>query len=67
MEFMASFRAMGYPLLRAPDYPRVDTFLEAMASLRDADLLDPLRIEIAVEQAQRFRAAAEALKLYLGD
>jgi hypothetical protein len=90
-EFMAYFRAMGYPLLRAADYPRVDEFLEAMASLRDADLLEPSRLEVAVEEAERFReflmelfeaigrrdelasvpfdrrAAAEALKLYLGD
>jgi hypothetical protein len=90
-EFMAYFRAMGYPLLRAADYPYVDTFLEAMASLRDADLLDPARLDVAVEEAERFRAflvdlfeaigrrdelalvpfdrraAAEALKLYLGD
>jgi len=62
-----------------------------MASLQDADLLDPARLEVAVEEAERFRgflvelfeaigrrdelalvpfdrrAAAEALKLYLGD
>jgi hypothetical protein len=90
-EFMAYFRAMGYPLLRAADYPHVDAFLDAMASLRDADLLDPARLDVAVEEAERFRAfltelfdaisrrdelaavpfdrraAAEALKLYLGD
>jgi hypothetical protein len=90
-EFMAYFRAMGYPLLRTADYPRVDAFLEAMASLRDADLLDPARVANAIDEAQRFhayltelfdaisqrdelagvafdrRAAAEALRLYLGD
>jgi hypothetical protein len=90
-EFMAYFRAMGYPLLRAADYPHVDAFLDAMANLRDADLLDPARLDVAVEEAERFlgfltelfeaigrrdelaqipfnrRAAAEALKLYLGD
>jgi hypothetical protein len=90
-EFMAYFRAMGYPLLRAADYPHVDAFLDAMASLRDADLLDPARLDVAVEEAERFReflvelfeaigrrdelalvpfdrrAAAQALKLYLGD
>jgi hypothetical protein len=90
-EFVAYFRAMGYPLLRAADYPRVDAFLGAIANLRDADLLDPTRLEAAVEEAERFRAflnelfeaigrrdelasipfdrraAAEALKLYLGD
>lgn len=90
-EFMAYFRAMGYPLLRAGDYPRVDAFLRAMTSLQEADLLDPARLEIAVREAELFhrfltelfdgicrreelsgstfdrRAAAEALKLYLGE
>jgi hypothetical protein len=90
-EFMAYFRAMGYPLLRTADYPRVDAFLEAMVNLRDADLLDPTRLDICIDEAERFfgfltelfdaigrreelagsafdrRAAAEALKLYLGD
>jgi hypothetical protein len=90
-EFMAYFRAMGYPLLRTSDYPRVDAFLDAMANVSDADLLDPIRLEACVDEAGRFfrfltelfeaigrreelagtpfnrRAAAEALKLYLGD
>jgi hypothetical protein len=90
-EFMSYFRAMGYPLLRTADYPRVDAFLEAMAGLRDADLLDPAGLEVAVDEAEQFhgflvelfeaigrrdelaesmfdrRAAAEALKLYLGE
>jgi hypothetical protein len=90
-EFMAYFRAMGYPLLRAADYPRVDAFVEAMTRLRDADLLDAARLKVAIEEAERFhvfltelfdaigrrdelvtarfdrRAAAEALRLYLGE
>lgn len=90
-EFMSYFRAMGYPLLRAADYPNVDAFLAAMTNLRDTDLLDPVGLARAVEEAERFhaflsalfdaiggreelvgidfdrRAAAEALKLYLGD
>jgi hypothetical protein len=90
-EFMSYFRAMGYPLLRTADYPRVDAFLGAMTSLRDADLLDPARLVVAVDEAEQFhgfltelfdaigrrdelagvnfdrRAAAEALRLYLGD
>jgi hypothetical protein len=90
-EFMAYFRAMGYPLLRSADYPRVDAFLTAMGNLRDVDLLDPSRLETAIDESQRFfafltdlftaigrreelasvpfdrRAAAEALRLYLGD
>jgi hypothetical protein len=90
-EFMAYFRAMGYPLLRGADYPRVDAFLAAMTRLKDSDLLDPARLVAAVDEADQFhaflvelfaaigrrdelagspfdrRAAAEALKLYLGD
>lgn len=90
-EFMAYFRAMGYPLLRTGDYPRVDAFLAAMSSLQDVDLLDPARLDVAVREALHFygfltelfegisrreelaattfdrRAAAEALKLYLGE
>ena len=31
-EFLSYFRAMGYPLLRASDYPRVDTFLQSLKS-----------------------------------
>jgi hypothetical protein len=90
-EFMSYFRAMGYPLLRAADYPHVDAFLAAMTNLRDADLLDPAGLARAIAEAERFhaflsalfdaisgreelvgidfdrRAAAEALRLYLGD
>jgi len=90
-EFMAYFRAMGYPLLRGVDYPRVDAFLAAMNRLRESDLLDPGRLVAVVDEAEKFhaflvelfdgigrrdelagmpfdrRAAAEALKLYLGE
>jgi hypothetical protein len=53
-EFLAYFRAMGYPLLRVGDYPRVDAFMEAMSGLRDADLLDPQRLAVAVEESEAF-------------
>jgi hypothetical protein len=90
-EFLAYFRAMGYPLLRAGDYPRVDAFMAAMSALEETDLLDPARLEAAVEECEAFyvfltelfdqisrreeldgvpfdkKAAARALKLYLGD
>ncbi len=90
-EFLAYFRAMGYPLLRAADYPRIDAFLTAMGDVSDADLLDPTHLRVAVDESQQFfafltelfvaigrreelagvafdrRAAAEALRLYLGD
>jgi hypothetical protein len=90
-EFLAYFRAMGYPLLRANDYPRVDQFIEAIEGLDEADLLEQGRMQSAVKEAEAFygflmdlfesigkreelagtpfdrRAAAEALRLYLGD
>jgi len=90
-EFLAYFNAMGYPLLRAADYPRFDAFQSALAALNETDLVDPERLERAVTEAEQFfvflsalfeqigqraelegvpfdrRAAAESLKLYLGD
>lgn len=90
-EFLGYFRAMGYPLLRASDYPRFDTFMAAMTRLEDTDLVDPARLEAAIDECVAFhgflaalfdqiskrdelagvpfdrRAAAMALKLYLGD
>ena len=90
-EFLTYFGAMGYPLLRAADYPRFDAFIAALSALEETDLLDPQRLERAVAEADQFyaflselfeqigqrdelkgvpfdrRAAAESLKLYLGD
>jgi hypothetical protein len=90
-EFLAYFRAMGYPLLRANDYPRFDQFIAAMASLEETDLLDPTRLQTAMSECEAFytflvdvfesigrreelagtpfdrRAAAESLRLYLGE
>jgi hypothetical protein len=90
-EFLTYFGAMGYPLLRAADYPRFDAFIRALTALEETDLLEPLRLEHAVTEAEQFhtflsqlfeqigqrdelkgipfdrRAAAESLKLYLGD
>ena len=90
-EFLSYFRAMGYPLLRASDYPRFDAFMAALAGLEDTDLVDPARLEAAIDECMAFftflnklfddigkrdelagvafdrRAAAAALKLYLGD
>lgn len=90
-EFLGYFEAMGYPLLRAADYPRFDAFQSAVSALDETDLLDPERLARAVAEAEQFhaflvglfesighrdelrgvpfdrRAAAEALRLYLGD
>src|SRR6185312_14841572 len=53
-EFLAYFQAMGYPLLRTADYPRVDAFMSAMSSLEASDLLEPLRMERAVAECEQF-------------
>jgi hypothetical protein len=90
-EFLAYFRAIGYPLLRVTEYPRVHAFTGAMDRLREGALFDASRLQSAIDEAERFhrylvdvfellgqreelagvgfdrRAAAEALKTYLGE
>ncbi len=51
-EFLGHFRAIGYQLVRSSDYDRLDPFLEALEMLRDADLLDPQRLENAISECQ---------------
>lgn len=53
-EFLAYFRAMGYPLLRVGDYPRFDQFMNAVGGLAERDLLDPQRLEPAVRECEAF-------------
>lgn len=53
-EFLAYFKAMGYPLLRSTDYPHFDAFLDAMDDLRETDLVDPARLEKATDECARF-------------
>jgi hypothetical protein len=53
-EFLSYFRAMGYPLLRASDYPRVDAFMSAMGGLEVTDLLDDRRMDRAVLESKAF-------------
>lgn len=53
-EFLAYFRAMGYPLLRSTDYPRFDAFMAAMSGLEDSDLVDPARLEKAIDECMAF-------------
>lgn len=53
-EFLAYFRTMGYPLLRATEYPRFDAFLAAMGALEDTDLVDPARLSRAVDECSTF-------------
>jgi len=60
-EFLAYFRAMGYPLLRATDYPRFDAFLDALSHLEDTDLVDPTRLENAIDECVAFTSFLEQL------
>jgi hypothetical protein len=53
-EFLAYFQALGYPLLRAADYPRLDAFTAALGALEDTDLLEPARIDRAIVEAKAF-------------
>ena len=60
-EFLSYFRAMGYPLLRAADYPRFDAFLSAMAGLEESDLLDDAHLRSALSEAEQFYEFLTAL------
>jgi hypothetical protein len=53
-EFLAYFRAMGYPLLRISDYPRVDSFMQAVGDLEESDLLAPESLTRAIEECVAF-------------
>lgn len=53
-EFLSYFRAMGYPLLRSSDYPRFDAFMAALSGLEDTDLVDPTRLEAAIDECMAF-------------
>ncbi len=55
-EFLSYFRTMGYPLLRSADYPRFDSFMRAMERLEDADLVDPARLEAAIDECVAFHS-----------
>ncbi len=53
-DFLTYFRAMGYPLLRAADYPRFDAYLAAMASLEESDIVEPSRLQPALVESEQF-------------
>jgi hypothetical protein len=55
-EFLAYFQSMGYPLLRTADYPRVDAFMSAMSALEETDLLEPARMDRAINECEQFHA-----------
>lgn len=51
-EFLGHFRAIGFQLVRVSDYARLDHFLSALESLRDADLLDPHQLAHVIEECE---------------
>lgn len=53
-EFVAYFRAMGYPLLRASDYPRFHAFVSAINALEESDLLDASKLDRALAECDAF-------------
>ncbi len=64
-EFLAYFRSMGYPLLRAADYPRFDGFLAAMSELTDAELVEPQHLGTAIDECVAFHEFLEDLFLQI--
>ncbi len=60
-DFLTHFRAIGYQLVRANDYERLDPFLEALEQLRDVDLVEPDRLTGAVRECHQFYEFLEEL------
>jgi hypothetical protein len=66
-EFLTYFKAMGYPLLRASDYPRFDSFLSAMSRLEESDLYDATKLGHAMVECERFHDFLTELFSQLGN
>ena len=60
-DFLQHFRSIGYQLVRVHDYERLDPFLRALEELRDVDLLDPARMDLAVAECRAFSKFLGAL------
>ena len=60
-DFLSHFRAIGYQLVRANDYERLDPFLAALEGLRDVDLLESERLSAAATECRRFYTFLEEL------
>jgi hypothetical protein len=65
-EFLQHFRAIGYQLVRLGDYERLDPFLDALAALRDVDLLDRARLDRAVAEARALQTYLDELFQQIG-
>jgi hypothetical protein len=66
-EFLTYFKAMGYPLLRASEYPRFDSFLGAMSQLEESDLYDTARLSHAMVECEKFQEFLTGLFTQLGN
>jgi hypothetical protein len=53
-EFLAYFRALGYPLLRSSNYPRAPTFLSAMMNLGEMNRIDRERLDEGARECEAF-------------
>lgn len=60
-DFLTHFRAIGYQLVRAADYGRLDPFLAALEELSDVDLVEPARLRAALDECHAFYAFLEQL------
>jgi hypothetical protein len=54
-QFLLYFRSMGYPLIRAADYPRIDPFLSAVETIRETNYVDAERLLAVRDEALHFR------------
>ncbi len=53
-EFLDYFRSMGYPVLRAADYPRFDVFVQAVESLDPGESISPQVLKRAIDECDAF-------------
>lgn len=60
-EFLGYFRSMGYPLLRAADYPHFTRFLSAIGKLTDTELVNPQTLDTAIRECIAFHEFLEQL------
>ncbi len=65
-EFLNYFSAMGYPLLRAADYPRYDAFVAALGAIEETDLLHPAHLEGVLAEVGQFHGFLSQLFEQIG-
>jgi hypothetical protein len=60
------FKAMGVPLLRASDYPRLDVYSAVMSQLEENELFDAGQLDKVIEECELFQAFLAGLFDQLG-